>query len=92
MDILALKGEALDLFKGALRQIQPTPEDKVKMADWALGYGEALMAGEKDKAQGYLDAIQLKAAQYAIKAENAREKFVYDALMSAGRIGIGLLV
>jgi hypothetical protein len=91
MDTLALRSEALDLFKGAIKQITPTPEDREKLADWTLGYGEALISGEKDKAQGYLDAIQLKAAQYAIKAENAQEKFIYDALMSAGRIGIALL-
>ena len=91
MDILALKGEALDLLKGAVKAMNPTPEDKEKIADWTLGYGEALISGEKDKAQGYLDAIQLKAAQYAIKAEDQREKFIYDALMTAGRIGIGLL-
>lgn len=91
MDTAALKDEALDLFKGAVKQIRPTPEDQEKLADWTLGYGEALLSGEKDKAQGFLDAIQLKAAQYAIKAEDAREKFIYDALMAAGRIGIALL-
>ena len=59
MDTTLIRDEALDLLKGAVRNIRPTPEDAEKMGEWTLEYGAALLAGDKDKAQGYLDALQL---------------------------------
>lgn len=87
-----IRDEALGLLKGALAHVTPTAEDRKKIEAYAAGYADALLKGDKSSAEGFFDALTLTLGTYALKAEDAREKLVYDTIFTAARIGIAALL
>ena len=97
-----VKDELIAIGKEAVSSVNFSQEDREKVTEWVAGLASATVRAQlisdpdelkalADEAQGFKDALELKAAQYEVKAASAAERALTKVLNRVAALAFAMI-